>query len=209
MRLKHKGFTLIEVMITIFVVAIGLLAAAGMQAASKKAAFDAIQRSNATALAQEMIERMRANPSQLATYVKNGNRLSAEPASQTCNRTTLCSTSQMVTHDLFQWWQGLNGNAETASNGQTNAGGLRSPTGCIQFPSGTKDLCRVRVAVAWRGLTAQNPDGLASDANDPTNNTCGRDLDIYDDKENSVEKDGRYRRVLVISTNLSQGTTCP
>jgi len=67
----QRGFTLLEVMITLVVFAIGMLGMAAMQVISKKNNFDAAQRTAATALAYDIVERMRANPTQLVEYAGN------------------------------------------------------------------------------------------------------------------------------------------
>lgn len=61
------GFSLIEVLIAIFVIAIGLLGVAGMQSTLLKDGFDTAQRSQMIWLAQEMVSRMRVNDQGRAT----------------------------------------------------------------------------------------------------------------------------------------------
>ncbi len=58
-----KGFTLTEVLITVVIMAIGLLGLAGMQANSLKFNHSAYLRSQATNLAYDIVDRMRANRS--------------------------------------------------------------------------------------------------------------------------------------------------
>lgn len=63
-RAASSGFTLLEVLIAIVVLAIGLLGLAGLQASSLRVNHDAHLRSQATALAYDMADRMRANSGQ-------------------------------------------------------------------------------------------------------------------------------------------------
>ena len=58
---KNKGFSLIEIMVSVFVLGVGLLGLAKLQAASLKTNQDAIIRSQVTILASDMFESMRAN----------------------------------------------------------------------------------------------------------------------------------------------------
>ncbi len=58
---QSRGFSLIEVLVTMVVIAIGLLGFAALQAQSLKSNRISMQRSQATILAQDIIERMRAN----------------------------------------------------------------------------------------------------------------------------------------------------
>lgn len=59
-----RGFSLIEVLIAVLVLSVGLLGLAGMQAASLRFNHNAYMRSQATFLAHDVIERMRANRTQ-------------------------------------------------------------------------------------------------------------------------------------------------
>ncbi|MGH8598331.1 MAG: type IV pilus modification protein PilV [Gammaproteobacteria bacterium] len=67
-RPAQSGFTLLEVLISVFVLSIGLLGIAGLQMTSKRTNYEAVQRTNATMLAQELLERIRANTPQLTIY---------------------------------------------------------------------------------------------------------------------------------------------
>jgi type IV pilus assembly protein PilV len=58
---KQTGFTLIEILVTVIVLSIGLLGLAGLQATSLKFNSTAYQRSQATSLAYDIADRMRAN----------------------------------------------------------------------------------------------------------------------------------------------------
>ncbi len=65
MRLSHnkrsRGFSLIEVLVAIVLLAVGLLGLAGLQVASLKHNHNSYLRTQATFLAHDAIERMRAN----------------------------------------------------------------------------------------------------------------------------------------------------
>ena len=57
----QRGFTMLEVLISVLVISLGLLGFAGLQAVSIKANNTAHQRSMATILAYDIVDRMRAN----------------------------------------------------------------------------------------------------------------------------------------------------
>lgn len=57
----QQGASLIEVLVTIVILAIGLLGIAGLQATSVQSNYSAYYRSQATLLAHDISERMRAN----------------------------------------------------------------------------------------------------------------------------------------------------
>ena len=60
---SQKGMTFIEVLVALLILVTGILGAVAMQATAKKGSFDAMQRSVASALAQDILERMRSNDS--------------------------------------------------------------------------------------------------------------------------------------------------
>lgn len=70
-RKAQSGFTLLEVLVTMVVMALGLLGYAGLQMASLKNSASAYQRSQATILAYDMIDRMRVNRTQAVAGTYN------------------------------------------------------------------------------------------------------------------------------------------
>lgn len=184
---KTGGFTLIEVLITLVIFAIGLLTVAGLQTISKKANYDALQRTTATMLAHDIIERMRANATVLDEYIRApGSELgggtqtapAADCASTSCNRT------QMAWWDLWEWEQALDGAAEMVGGNMT--GGLVQPTACIEGPfGGTAGV--YTVAIAWRGVT---------ELSNPVVHDCGAATTLYG-------TGNAYRRILVIATYIT------
>ena len=76
-----RGFSLLEVLITMIVVALGLLGVAGMQVASIKLADAADIRSKGAVFVNEIAERILTNPSNAAAYaVSLTGSVSAAPA---------------------------------------------------------------------------------------------------------------------------------
>ncbi|QRY79867.1 type IV pilus modification protein PilV [Pseudomonas sp. PDNC002] len=61
-RLRGKGFTLIELLVSLVILSIGLLGLAGLQNVGIAANYSSLQRSQASWLASEMAELLRANP---------------------------------------------------------------------------------------------------------------------------------------------------
>ena len=196
------GFTLIEVMVTVFVVAIGLLTAAGLQAVSKKAALEATQRTTASVLAQDMLERLRSNALNLDAYVGRDVRGNNQPPAAGCggNTGTACDPTQMVAFDYAQWWASLDGASEKIATGvgsaTTNAGGLRSPVGCVRRENGW-----IEVIIEWRGLSliSQTPD--TDNPLDPTAATCGVAA-RQADWELDTTTNKSFRRVLRLQAHI-------
>jgi len=65
----QQGVTLLEVLVSVVVLSIGLLGYAGLQTLSMKNNTSAFQRSQATILTYDIVDRMRANRPNLASYV--------------------------------------------------------------------------------------------------------------------------------------------
>jgi type IV pilus assembly protein PilV len=182
----QRGVTLFEIMITVFVLSIGLLGIAALQGRSKNTNYEAVQRTTAGLLAQDIIERMRANPAGLASYRAAALRGETITTAPDCTAGEPCTTpADLATYDLHEWERAIDGVAEESSDGGAT-GGLVSPTGCISGPVGG-GAGTYTVAIAWRGLTALT---------NPTTNACGEDSGLYGAND-------KFRRVLAIDTYIS------
>ena len=143
----QSGSGLIEVAISLLVLSIGALGLAKLQISAKRVGYEAIQRSEASALAMDLFERMRTNRAALQHYqtsglgAASGQRLAA-PASD-CGRDS-CSAEELTRWDLWQWQQALDGAGTTGS-----AGGLVNAMACVEDDGGL-----VRLEIAWEGERA-------------------------------------------------------
>lgn len=107
MKTASSGFTLVEVLVAMIVLAIGVLGVAGLQATGLRSSYSASLRSQATMLAYEMTDRLRAN---LAGYRDNdyNNTIGVDSYCVWHGHTTaVCSPRQMAQHDVFEWRQTL------------------------------------------------------------------------------------------------------
>lgn len=91
-----SGFTLLEILICLVVLAIGLLGLAGLQATGLKNNHSAYHRSQAIQLSYDIADRMRANAAGIASYTG-----AANPA--VCNASPGCTPVQMAGQDLVEW----------------------------------------------------------------------------------------------------------
>lgn len=109
----QSGISMVEVLVAIVVLSFGLLGLAGLQADGLRSNNDAYMKSQATLLAYDMLDRMRAN----VLGVENGfydDLFSATPEDPTCI-TSGCTIEEMSEHDAFEWSQKV---AELLPGGQ-------------------------------------------------------------------------------------------
>ena len=100
--LRFTGFSLIEVLVANVVLSIGLLGVSVLQTTSNVMTESSMHRAQASALAVEIVERMRVNTSE----AKAGNyNISALPSltSDCSGPSADCNTDQMKDHDLRVW----------------------------------------------------------------------------------------------------------
>jgi len=97
-QIIQSGFTLLEVMIAIFILSIGLLGLAQLQATGLKHNESAYLRTQVSNLAADMFDRMRANH----LSVQNGDYLLAAADSPPI------TTAQLVDIDLAEWIGNVN-----------------------------------------------------------------------------------------------------
>ncbi len=60
-RARRSGFTMIELLVALFVIAVGILGLAGMRTASMQSVYGSYGRTQSVTLAYEAVDRMRAN----------------------------------------------------------------------------------------------------------------------------------------------------
>ncbi|MGD8641726.1 MAG: type IV pilus modification protein PilV [Gammaproteobacteria bacterium] len=186
-----KGFTIVEVLVSIIIFSIGLIGIARLQVVSKQSNYDAVQRVTATTIAEEIIAKMRANTTQLAAYSGNGAGITlgrgslATPANKCDSDASTCTEEQLYEYDLWEIERSLDGVTEQNTDGDS-VGGLVSPTACINGPAvGGSGL--YTIAIVWRGKTALS---------NPAAHTCGEDTGLYGDNN-------EYRRLLFFSVYIA------
>lgn len=167
----QRGSSLIEVLITMLIVALGLLGAGGMQLASTRYQQTAHMRGQGIVQAQSIAEKIRANSSALGTYLTNdayaAATLAALPADPACGMTatSTCTAAQAAAKDMRDWRRALQSlpGGRGSINSIVNAGGVTDP------------FAR-QVVVMWQekqqnevGTTANpNPAAAPDDATCPT-----------------------------------------
>jgi type IV pilus assembly protein PilV len=112
-----SGFTLVEVLVALFVVAVGIVGASATQAAAQRTRHQSALMSGAVRLAGALADRMRANPVQMAAaddlnpYLQLRYDAAADgaptPSSPLCYGAADCTPAQMAGFDLYEARQAI------------------------------------------------------------------------------------------------------
>lgn len=168
---SQRGTSLIEVLVTIVILAVGLMGLMGLQGRLQIAEMESYQRVQATILAEDMANRIAANRAYAANYVTGtdeSNILGANLSS--CPTTTTSSTQQQK--DFSEWCNALKGAAEISSGNKIGA--MIGGRGCIEQITGSNEY---RVTVAWQGMAPTGgPSGVSCGSSQYTGETCTGDL---------------------------------
>ena len=105
---KQTGATMIEILVTILVLAVGLLGLSATQVMSLKNGNNAHHRYMAALAAHEMAERIRANPDGLELSGYSGKTVDGSEASVNC--ATNCNAGAIANLDLYEWGQVISTN---------------------------------------------------------------------------------------------------
>jgi type IV pilus assembly protein PilV len=102
-----SGFTLLEVLISIVVIAFGLLGIAGLQAFALKNNQSAGQRMTTTMLANDMVERVWSSNVAFRPFYSQPDiaQYGVPDANSPCLQAAGCSPTQLVANDLAEWQQ--------------------------------------------------------------------------------------------------------
>jgi len=163
---QQQGMSFLEVIIGLVILVTGILGAVAMQATAKQGSFDAMQRSLASSLAQDIIARMRANAPlaspnlTLNTYARNDYGSELDAVGDRCNVAPGCNSAAMIANDMYEWELALMG-GDVTLNGK-DVGGLVGAAACIS--QSLVDSNEYTVIVSWQAKTATTDSAI---------NTCG------------------------------------
>lgn len=102
-----SGYTLLEVMVALVIFSIGLLGLAGLESQSLRYNHSAYLRTQASYLAYDILDRMRANRATALNNNYNANFTSTGTNHNCDTATATCSTIDMAQHDIYEWKQQL------------------------------------------------------------------------------------------------------
>lgn len=97
-----QGFALIEVLVSVVILAVAALGYAALQLRGLSANSSAMWRSKATVLAYEAADRVRANLPGVTAGQYN-NLVTPSASTSACTLTNVCTTTQMAARDFVQW----------------------------------------------------------------------------------------------------------
>jgi type IV pilus assembly protein PilV len=164
-RARQQGATLIEILVTILIVAFGALGLIGMNMKVSVAQADSYQRAQAILLVQDMANRIATNRANAASYASSA-------TLGTGDAWTSCAGQTGVNLDKCEWSMALKGAGErldkdTACTGTNCIGAMVNALGCISQISTAPPIYQVQVS--WQGSIDQAAPSL----------TCGSGNVIY------------------------------
>lgn len=146
------GVTMIEVLVTMVIIAFGLLGIAGLQVRLQSSEMEAYQRTQALLLLEDLAQRMEANRLEAAKYADQAP-LAAPVGTGMAQCPVPAATANRSEKDISEWCNALQGAGEVS--GASRVGSMIGGRGCVEDlgigPSGDLSL---RVTVAWQGMTA-------------------------------------------------------
>ncbi len=167
MKLTHSGFTLVEVLVSVFVLALGVIGAAGMQLSALRTIRQSGFQTNAVQLASELAEKMRANSSQIRLTddqnpylgINYQSSVGASPELQANCFESNCEADQLASFDVYEWEKRLASSLPSAravvchDADPWDAGARRYKWAC---DGSSSDTSSVVIKIGWQG---KNPDG--------------------------------------------------
>jgi type IV pilus assembly protein PilV len=146
---------MLEILVTILIVAIGMLGLAALQGQAHTSELESYQRGQALVLLQDISGRIDGNIANAASYVTSALGTGATDASDCTTLTTRAAI------DLCEWSKALKGSSEL--KGTAKAGAMIDGRGCVATTAVTDVYM---VSVVWQGL---NKTSVPS-------TTCGQNL---------------------------------
>lgn len=172
---------MIEVLVTIVILAIGLLGLAGLQIRLQLSEVEAYQRAQAMILLDDMANRLSVNRNFAADYVTG----TSAPLGTSMSCPVSVATQQQ--RDAGEWCRALQGAAE--KSGSSNVGTMLGGRGCVEDLNNNSYL----VTVAWQGLGAVSAP--------PASLACGKDQ--YDGARGSSCTSDRCRRAVTTIVHIA------
>lgn len=165
---RALGFTMIEVLVTLVVLALGLLGVMGLQARGQQAELESYQRAQALVLLQDMVDKINANRADAHNLVYSTTTTFPVGGGGALSD---CTGKTGAAYDVCDWTNELNGAAEAAASsacdttaGTGCVGAMLGARGCIAYDATAEltDSTGTKMAgtgiytltVTWQGVAA-------------------------------------------------------
>lgn len=135
----QRGALLLEVLVTLIILAIGLLGLAGLQTRLQALEMESYQRAQALLLLNDMVNRIQTNQNAAGSYVT----AQALGAGEACP----LGVATQQERDLSEWCTALQGAAE--KSGSSSVGAMVGGRGCVESVGSNQYM----ITVVWQGLT--------------------------------------------------------
>lgn len=146
---RQTGSSMIEVMVALVVLAVGLLGLAMLQIKSTRINTESSQNTQATLLANDIIEKMRANPR--GNYgVDPLPTVSLGCAAKAAGGSTFCTPDEQAQDDLYDWNLSLH-----RMLGPRGSGGV------------VKNVNSYTIIISWKEMRANSDSASLDDMNKP------------------------------------------
>jgi len=99
----QQGSSLIEVLISILILAVGILGMGGLQLTSLQSSSDSVLRTQAVYMSYEILDRIRANSTAAMTAIKNTSVELGEPSVSESCVTGTCTAAELFAFDILEW----------------------------------------------------------------------------------------------------------
>jgi type IV pilus assembly protein PilV len=153
---RARGFAIIEVLVTLVIVLLGMLGAAGVLVRSHQSSMEAYQRTQALVLVEDMLDRISANRPVADCYAVTDAGAGAPhlgtgyAGMPDCGLGTPAQQATAI-RDLQQWSQLLQGAAETDAGGAF-VGAMIGARGCVSYDVASDSYS---VTVTWQSWGKQ------------------------------------------------------
>jgi type IV pilus assembly protein PilV len=149
----QRGVSLVEVLVTMVIVAFGLLGLAAFQTKAQVGQVESYQRAQAAVLLQDMASRINGNANTADDYVTG---TSAPLGIDDTADSDCAALASLAARDKCEWSAALKGASEI--KGTAQVGGVQGARGCVvkvQAMNNAAGVCTpavYQVTVAWQGL---------------------------------------------------------
>jgi type IV pilus assembly protein PilV len=166
---RQRGVSLIEVLVAVLIFSLGLIGMAGLMLMSMRSNQSAYLRTQVTFLANNMADRMRANPAGVwqNDYNVTAAQLTAAAAKDCTNAS--CSPADLATHDLGMWNAQLNTFLPAGWQGSitcdASTAGYTPSSGQVSMTPPYGGICKMELSWYERDVAQSNASTTNSDPN--------------------------------------------